>query len=174
MAAEILNESVLVLNSTYEAINICNVKRAVVLIFSGTAVVLEKNSHKIHSPSITMDVPSVIKLRNFINLANKKVVLTRRNVLIRDKNICQYCAKEFKVSELTIDHIIPKSKGGKTRWDNIVASCKACNNKKGRNTPWRANMSLVKKPSAPNYIYFLHIMRYLGNNNEPWMKYLYD
>jgi len=173
MSVDILNESVLVLNSTYEAINICNVKRAIVLIFNGSAVVQENNSHKIHSPSITIDSPSVIRLTRFINLVNKQVVLTRKNVLIRDKNTCQYCGKKFSPSELTMDHIIPKARGGHTKWDNVVACCKKCNNKKGRKTPWQANMSLTKKPSSPNYIYFLHIMRHIGNKNETWMKYLY-
>ncbi len=174
MANNVLNESVLVLNATYEAINICNVKRAIVLIFNGTAVVQENNCKKVRSPSVTVDAPSVIRLLSYINLVNKKVVLTRKNVLIRDKNTCQYCGKIFLPGELTMDHISPKSKGGKARWDNVVACCKACNNRKGRKTPWQANMSLVKKPSSPNYIYYLHIMRYLGSNNSPWMKYLYD
>lgn len=174
MSINVLNESVLVLNSTYEAINICNVKRALVLIFKGAATVLEKNGNKIHSPSIIYDAPSVIRISRFINLANKKVELTRRNVLIRDKYTCQYCGQHFQASELTIDHIIPKSIGGKTRWDNIVACCKECNNKKGKKSAFQSNMSLVKKPSAPNYIYFLHIVRHIGCKNETWMKYLYD
>lgn len=173
MAIDVLNESVLVLNSTYEAINICNVKRAIILVFNGTAAVLENNSHEIHSPSITLEAPSVIRLARYINLANKQVVLTRKNVLIRDKNTCQYCGEEFVPSELTMDHIIPKSAGGNAKWDNVVASCKKCNNKKGKKSPWEAKMSLVKKPSSPNYIYYLHIMRYIGNKNETWMKYLY-
>ncbi len=173
MAVDVLNESVLVLNSTYEAINICNVKRAIILIFNETAVILENNCHEIRSPSITIEAPSVIRLTRYINLANKQVVLTRKNVLIRDKNTCQYCGKEFSPSELTMDHIIPKSASGKTKWDNVVACCKKCNNKKGRKTPWQAKMSLVKKPSSPNYIYFLHIMRHIGSNNKTWMKYLY-
>ncbi len=173
MVVDVLNESVLVLNSTYEAINICNVKRAIILIFNGTAAVLENNSHEIHSPSITIEAPSVIRLTRYINLANKQVVLTRKNVLIRDKNTCQYCGKKFSPSELTMDHIIPKSADGNTKWDNVVASCKKCNNKKGRKSPWKAKMSLVKKPSCPNYIYYLHIMRHIGNDNETWMKYLY-
>ncbi len=174
MNFQVLNESVLVLNSTYEAINLCNVKRALILIFKGVAITLEKNSKVIHSPSISIEAPSVIKLSRYINLTNKKVELTRKNVLIRDKNTCQYCGIHFPVSELTIDHIIPKSIGGKTRWDNIVACCKSCNNKKGKKTPWQANMSLVKKPSAPSYIYFLHIVRHIGCKNQTWMKYLYD
>jgi 5-methylcytosine-specific restriction endonuclease McrA len=174
MSTNVLNESVLVLNSTYEAINICNVKRAILLIFSGIAVVQENNGNKVHSPSLTMDVPSVIRLTRFINLVNKKVVLNRKNVLLRDKYTCQYCAKVFHPSELTIDHIIPRANGGKSRWENVVASCKICNNKKGQKTVWKAKMSLVNKPSSPNYIYFLHIMRHFATKNNLWMKYLFN
>lgn len=170
----ILQENVLVLNSTYEPINLCNVKRAVVLVFKGTAIVLEKNHHKIHTTKISIDVPSVIKLRSFIKIPFKKVELTRKNILIRDKYICQYCGLDFPPNELTIDHIIPKAKGGLTRWDNVVACCKQCNNKKGKMTSWEAGMTLIRKPSAPNYIYFLHIIRHIGNNNKEWMKYLYN
>ncbi|MBU1076662.1 MAG: HNH endonuclease, partial [Spirochaetes bacterium] len=129
---------------------------------------------RVRSTRISFEAPSVIKLSNYINLVNKKVELTRKTVLIRDKFVCQYCGAHFKISELTIDHIIPKSMGGKTRWDNVVACCKKCNNHKGKRTPWQANMSLVKKPSAPNYIYFLHIVRHIGCKNQTWMKYLYD
>lgn len=174
MPISILNDSVLVLNSTYEPINLCSVKRAIVLIFKGTAIILEKNHHEIHSPSFIVDMPSVIKLTNFIKIPQKKVVLTRKNILIRDKHTCQYCGKIFPPAELTIDHIIPKAKGGQVKWDNVVACCKKCNNQKGKHTPWEAGMSLVKKPSAPNYIYFLHIVRHVSNNNQAWMKYLYN
>lgn len=174
MEGKTLNESVLVLNSTYEPINICSVKRAIVLLFKGTAIALEKNCYEIRSPRLSMDMPSVIKLTSFIRIPQKKVVLTRKNVLIRDKYTCQYCGGIFTPSELTMDHIIPKAKGGLVRWDNVVACCKKCNNRKGRRTPWEAGMSLVNKPSAPNYIYFLHIVRHVSNNNKSWMKYLYD
>ncbi len=174
MTIGVLNESVLVLNSTYEAINLCNVKRALILIFKGVATMLEKNGDMIHSPSISIEAPSVIKITNYINLSNKKVELARKNILIRDKYTCQYCGEKFSATELTIDHIIPKSSGGKTRWDNVVACCKFCNNKKGKRTAWHAKMSLTKKPSAPNYIYFLHIVRHIGYQKETWMKYLYN
>lgn len=169
----ILNENVLVLNSTYEPINICSVKRAIVLILKNTATLLEYDSKKIHSPQTKLPVPSVIKLVNYVKIPTRTVVLSRRNILIRDNYTCQYCGKKFPPSELTIDHIIPKSKGGSTNWDNVVTCCKKCNNKKGQNTVWEAGMKLIKKPSAPNYIYFYHVVKHIGNNNQAWMKYLY-
>lgn len=174
MGRDILSENVLVLNSTYEAVNICTVKRAVILIYKGIATSLEVTNRAIHSPTTSFRVPSVIKLSRYIKVPHKKVVLSRKNVLIRDKYTCQYCGKKFPPSELTIDHIIPKSKGGHTRWDNVVTCCKRCNNRKGMRTPWEAGMTLVKKPSAPNFIYFLHIVRHIGNENKSWMKYLYN
>lgn len=171
---QILHENVLVLNATYEPINLCNVKRAIILVFKGTAVVLEKNHHKLSSAKKSFDVPSVIRLSKYIQIPFKKVELTRKNILIRDKNTCQYCGDIFPALELTIDHIIPKAKGGQTRWDNVVACCKVCNNKKGKMSSWEAGMPLIKKPSVPNYIYFLHIIRYFGNNHQEWMKYLFE
>ncbi len=168
-----LSDSVLVLNSTYEAINICSVRRAIVLVYKGVAVMLEITDKIIHSQTTSIKAPSVIRLVEYINIPHKRVVLSRKNILIRDKYTCQYCGKKFPPSELTIDHIIPKSKGGHTTWDNVVTCCKRCNNKKGDETLREAGMTLVKKPSAPNFVYFLHIVRYIGSNNETWMKYLY-
>jgi 5-methylcytosine-specific restriction endonuclease McrA len=173
MGENVLNENVLVLNTTYEPINICKVKRATVLILKNIAVPLEYNSKYISSPSVKIPVPSVIKLLKYIKIPTRTVVLSRKNVLIRDDYTCQYCGKKFPPNELTIDHIIPKSKGGKTSWDNVVTCCKKCNTIKGQQTAWEAGLRLVKKPSAPNYIYFVHIVRHLGNNNSAWMKYLY-
>ena len=117
MGRDILSENVLVLNSTYEAVNICTVKRAVILIYKGIATSLEVTNRAIHSPTTSFRVPSVIKLSRYVKVPHKKVVLSRKNVLIRDKYTCQYCGKKFPPSELTIDHIIPKSKGGHTKWD---------------------------------------------------------
>ncbi len=171
---DVLNSNVLVLNTTYEPINICNIKRAVILLFKDDAVVLENYDKFIHSPSKKIKAPAVIKLKEYVKIPHKKVVLTRKNILIRDKYTCQYCGKRFPASELTIDHIIPKSKGGLTKWDNVVACCKKCNEKKGHRSPWDANMTLVRKPSAPTYIYFLHIVKHIGSNNKPWQKYLYN
>lgn len=169
-----LSKSVLVLNTTYEAINICNAKRAIILLYKGEATTLEYDGDYLHSPTISIRMPSVIKLKNYVKIPHKKVVLTRKNILIRDKYTCQYCGKKFISSQLTIDHIIPQSRGGQTKWDNVVACCKECNVKKGNKTPWEAGMTLVKKPSAPNYIYFLHIVRHIGDGNKNWMKYLYE
>ncbi len=171
---DIFNTNVLVLNTTYEPINICNIKRAIILIFKSYATTLEYYESYIHSATQKFKAPAVIKLKEYIKLPHKEVVLTRRNILIRDKYTCQYCGEKFVSSELTIDHIIPKSKGGLTKWDNIVACCKKCNEKKGHRTPWEADMTLVKKPSAPNYIYFLHVVKHIGNDNKPWQKYLYN
>ncbi len=171
---DILSLNVLVLNTTFEPINICNLKRAIIMIFKNEASVLEYYETSIHSPSMEIQAPAVIKLKEYVKVPHKKVILTRKNILIRDKNTCQYCGKVFPPSELTIDHIIPRSKGGQTKWDNVVACCKKCNSKKGQKTPWEAGMTLVRKPSAPNYIYFIHIVKHIGHNNEKWQKYLYN
>lgn len=167
------NQSVLVLNTSYEVINICNVKRAILLIFKGIAVVEEKSENYIHTISEKFIIPSVIRLKTYIKVPIKKVVVSRKNVLIRDKYTCQYCGDDYAPEELTIDHIIPKSRGGSTKWDNVVACCKKCNNQKGHKTLRESGMKLIKKPSIPNYIFYLHIVRFVGTNIEKWKKYIF-
>ncbi len=173
MNCDKLNKHVLVLNTTYEPINICTVKRAIILIFKGSATMIEEDSDYVHSISTKIKMPSVIKLNRYIKIPKKPVELNRKNVLIRDEYTCQYCGKKFPASELTIDHIIPRVKGGKTTWDNVVACCKKCNEKKGGKTLVEAGMKLIKKPSVPTYMYLLHIFRHIGSDKKKWKKYLY-
>ncbi len=160
---------VLVLNASYEPLNITNWKRAVVLLIKGKAEQLEYNEHK--SITRTFPFPTVIRLRYYVKVPYKDMPLTRRNVLERDKNLCQYC--NYKGDELTIDHIIPKSRGGKDTWENLVAACVRCNIKKGNRTPKEAEMPLAKSPRKPYSSLHFEITKCTNNNlNHEWRKYV--
>ena len=125
----ILNRKVLVLNQSYEPLMVINAKRAIVLIIKEKVKMLEKYSENIRSVQNSFDLPSVIRLNFYVHLKYKDIVLNRRNILKRDDYRCQYCAKQ--ATPLTIDHIVPKNKGGKDSWENLVAACSKCNTRKG-------------------------------------------
>ena len=164
---------VLVLNASYEPINICTERRAVVMIFKGVARMEEHNGHLLHSSKLTMHAPSVIRLAEYRHIPHERRSLSRKNILLRDQFTCQYCGKVFQPSDLTLDHIVPRSRGGNSTWENLVACCKRCNHKKGSHTPEDAGMTLLKKPRAFSMHVSRQIMRYLGQRDETWRKYLY-
>lgn len=166
-----LNSSrVLVLNQGYEPVTICSTKKAVLLLFLTKAeLVEEREDSYVRSVSRCYPFPSVIRLSNYIRVPYKKIELSRKNVLRRDEHYCQYCGE--KKTELTIDHIIPKSRGGSDSWENLVAACKKCNNKKGNRTPEEANMKLIKVPRRPNHIIF--IRQNVGKVEEKWKQFLF-
>jgi len=159
------------LNQSYEPLTICNVKKAIVLILLGKAELVADNERKkIHTVSKTFPWPSVIRLNDFVKVPYKKIILTRRNILKRDGHKCAYCGRGDL--PLTIDHVIPKSKGGDDSWENLVAACLPCNNKKGDRTPDEAGMKLRTKPYAPNHIMF--IKSAVGRMEESWKPYLFQ
>jgi 5-methylcytosine-specific restriction endonuclease McrA len=161
---------VLVLNQNYEAMSICNVQRAVVLLFLGKAeLIAAKDSKMVRSVSRAMPFPTIVRLRIYIRVPYKKIVLSRKNILRRDRHRCQYCSK-YDVP-LTIDHIIPKSKGGDDSWENLVAACVRCNNKKGDRSPEDALMPLIKKPTKPSHITFMK--HFVGKIDDKWKPYLF-
>lgn len=167
------NISVLVLNASYEAINICNLKRAIVLIFKGVACAEEETEHEIRSASMIIRAPAVIRLLKYVRIPYKVVRFSRKNVLLRDGYKCQYCGKALAPAFLTLDHVIPVSRGGKTQWDNIVTACKACNARKGGRKPSETGMSLLRKPKAPPVVYYLHLVRNMQGHHHTWQKYLF-
>ncbi len=168
-----MNGRVLVLNASFEPINVCSVRRAVVLILKGVARLEEKGDWHVHSTSYTMHAPSVIRLIEYIHIPFERKSLSRKNILLRDHNRCQYCGKGFPPSELTLDHVFPRARGGSSTWDNLVTSCRRCNNVKGNRTPEEAAMKLLKKPQSFSLHVNRQIMRYLGSTDENWRKYLY-
>ena len=161
------SKKVLVLNASYEPLNICNWKRAVVLIFKGKAEQVEHNGKVIYA---NFNIPTVIRLRKYIKIPYKEIPLTRKNLMYRDHFSCQYCA--CKTTALTIDHVIPRSRGGFDNWENVVASCQRCNVKKGNRTPREANMHLLKHPKIPlGYLYF-EVTRLATSYFPDWQKYI--
>jgi len=168
-----LNSSVLVLNASYEAINICNLRRAIVLIFKGVACAEEETDHEIRAASMVIKAPAVIRLLKYVRIPYKVVRFSRKNLLLRDMHRCQYCGEEFAPSFLTLDHVVPISQGGKTQWDNVVTACKTCNTRKGNRRPSEAGMTLLRNPKAPPAVYYLHLVKSMQGHHHTWHKYLF-
>jgi 5-methylcytosine-specific restriction endonuclease McrA len=147
---------VLVLNATYEPINVCTVRRAVVLLLKEKAVAIEHADWHLHSATTTIPRPVVIRLVSYVRVprhSNRRKI-TRRAVFARDGWACQYCGSR---TNLTVDHVVPRSKGGVSSWENIVASCAPCNRRKGDALPRQVGMRLLKKPRTPGPSVFIHV-----------------
>ncbi|GJQ64121.1 MAG: HNH endonuclease [Melioribacteraceae bacterium] len=167
----LLSGKVLLLNQSYEPLTLCNVKKALILIFLDKAeLVVDLKEKKIHSSARNYPYPSIIRLKNYVRIPYKNIILSRKNVIKRDGYRCGYCGK--RNAELTIDHILPKSRGGKDTWDNLVTCCIKCNNKKGNQTPNEAEMPLLVKPYTPDHI--MLIKTELGKLDEQWRPFLFD
>ena len=164
---------VLVLNASYEPINVTPVRRAVVLVIKGVATTEEADGMFIHSSSATFRVPSVIRLREFRRIPYQTRALSRKNILMRDRYTCQFCARVLPAAELTLDHVIPRSRGGHTDWDNLVACCHRCNNMKGDRLPEEANLKLLRPPRPFTLHTSRQLMRMMAKSDERWRKYLF-
>ncbi len=165
-----INLPVLVLNQNYEPLNVCRVRRAVVLIYNGKAEMLEDGTGFIHSASQTFSVPSVIRLPYMIKRPRPKRKLTRIEIFNRDRHTCQYCARETR--QLTLDHVIPRYRGGEHSWENVVSACIPCNRRKAGRTPKEARMKLINHPSAPRNNYSFYIPYQYLKARQEWQKYL--
>ena len=163
-----LNNKVLLLNNSYEPISIITAKKAVIMYFLDKVDVVKKSKIVINSLYLKFNIPEVIKLKNYIYIKHSKIPLTRKNILKRDDNTCQYCGKNK--SEITIDHILPKDKGGNDTWNNLVVACKRCNMIKGNYLLKDIDMYLIRKPFEPTKIIYL---QNVGKNNKSWHPYLY-
>jgi 5-methylcytosine-specific restriction endonuclease McrA len=166
-------EQVLLLNITYEPLKIINWKRAITLLLLDKVEVVEEYTREIHSVSFTIKLPSVVRLLRLVKKPKTPVKFSRQNIYARDKYSCQYCGGRFSSEDLTYDHIIPKSRGGKTRWDNIVTCCMQCNRKKGGRTPSEARMKLIRKPSRPTWLPALRITIGFREVPQSWRDYIY-
>lgn len=168
-----LQSPVLVLNATYEPVNVCAARRAIILILNGVALAEEHSTVLIHSASVAMPVPSVIRLVEFRRIPYQVRALSRKNILIRDRHTCQYCAKVLPASELTLDHVVPRSQGGKSTWENLVACCHSCNNRKGDRKVEQSGMKLLRQPRPFNLHTNRHLLRLIGTADAKWRKYLF-
>ena len=146
----------LVLNATYEPINVCTVRRAVVLLLKEKAEIIERAEWQLRSAAATMARPVVIRLVSYVRIPRDthRRKITRRAVFARDDWTCQYCGSR---SNLTVDHVVPRSKGGPSSWENIVASCAPCNRRKGSALPRQAGMKLSKQPRTPSPHVFIQV-----------------
>ncbi len=164
-----VERKVLVLNQNYEPFTICSAKRAIVLLYLHKVQLVEKYDGFVRSVNTRMPLPSVVRLNRYIRKPFREINLNRKNILRRDRHICQYCGKNSK--PMTVDHIIPKSYGGDDSWENLVTACLACNNRKADRTPEEANMKLIRKPVKPGYLFYLQSL--IRRPHHTWRPYLF-
>ncbi|QPJ65950.1 MAG: HNH endonuclease [Candidatus Nitrohelix vancouverensis] len=162
----------LVLNYSYQPLQFCSAKRAIIMILSGRAEAVESDGYVIRSPNAEFRLPAVIRVLNLVRVKrSNRIAFSKKNILRRDSFMCQYCGDTRQ--PLTLDHVFPKSKGGEAKWDNVVIACKPCNLKKGNRTVVEANMRLMKQPKQPQFQYF-HFAVPTGPKShlDIWRKYL--
>jgi len=168
-------EQTLLLNATYEPLRVVDWRKAITLWCQGKVEVLSVHEREIRSISISFKLPSVIRLFRYVTIRRRSyyVPFSRVNIYARDHSRCQYCGKQFQVSELTFDHVIPVSQGGRKNWENIVTSCIMCNRNKGGRTPPQAGMCVIRSPRRPTRPPVARLTIGLQNTPESWRDYLY-
>ena len=163
---------VLVLNQNYEPLNVCNLPRAFRLLFGERAEVIEYDHQVIRTPRTEYRAPSVIRLQHLIRRPRPRVKLSRREVFIRDHHTCQYCGRQSH--DLTLDHVVPRHRGGSHTWDNLVTACKPCNHRKGGKTLGETHFRLSRPPFEPrNDVYSLFTPYLADDRNDAWRSYLF-
>lgn len=166
-----MSHEVLLLNSNYEPLNVCNIRRAMALVILGKAEVIHHREAMLVTGRGHLPAPSVLKMRYTVKRPMAQLRLSRHSILARDDYTCQYCGTRGR--ELTIDHVVPRWVGGPHSWDNLVACCRRCNLKKGDKTPQQAHMKLARKPRRPHYVPYLALPTYLkARGREDWHIYL--
>jgi len=146
------SEPVLVLNQNYDPLNVCTVRRALVLLDRGKAEVIENGRGYLRTPTVAVAVPSVIRLRYYVRRPLPNGRVSRRDVFLRDRYTCQYCGRQTR--DLTLDHVVPRHRGGAHDWENVVAACRSCNHRKAGRTPQEAHMQLLQRPSRPHNLHY--------------------
>ena len=171
--------SALILNAdfrplSYFPLSVWSWQDAVKAIFRGNVNVVSEYERTVRSPQLEMKLPSVLALKEYVP-TERSPAFTRFNVFLRDRWSCQYCGEGFKPHELTFDHVVPRSKGGRTCWDNIVAACQCCNTKKGNQMPSDIGMFPLVKPREPSIFDLQHGGRKFPPNflHESWSDFLY-
>ena len=168
----LIQAHVLVLNQNYQPLNVCNVRRALVLLDREKAELMENGRGVVHSVSRHFQVPSVIRLYHMVKRPLVRRRLSRRAVFVRDRYTCQYCGRESK--SLTLDHILPRSRGGKHEWGNVISACKRCNHRKAGRTPVEASMKLMKEPAIPRpNPFYMFEQRTLLDEWRPFIPWAY-
>ena len=163
----------LLLTQGYEPIQIISWQRAVTLLALEKVEVVEEYETHIRAPSIMVRVPAVVRLRKTFRRHAKPVKFSRVNIYARDGYRCQYCAVKCSIAELTYDHVIPRSQGGKTSWENIVSACYTCNRRKANRTPVQAGMKLLNTPARPTWMPSVQIRVSTSSVPDAWRDYVY-
>jgi len=162
----------LLLSQSYEPVKIISWQRAITLLSLGKVEVVEEFEGEVRSPSIIIKMPAVVRLLRAFQRHRKPVKFSRVNIYARDKYRCQYCGKRHRIEDLTYDHVIPRSKGGKTIWTNIVTCCWPCNKKKGDMLPEEAGMPLRAHPKQPRWVPAISVQIRSRTVPDPWRDYL--
>src|SRR5438128_4022928 len=159
----------LVLNASYEPLCVVAARRAVVLVLGDKAETVAESGLTLHSERLAVNVPSVVRLRTFVSVPfRRRVAVSRRAVMARDGGLCQYCGSRAD----SIDHVVPRSKGGEHTWENVVAACRPCNVRKRDRLLHETSMRLYRRPSAPRGASWSIVAR--GSVPGEWAQYLYD
>jgi 5-methylcytosine-specific restriction endonuclease McrA len=184
-----LTSRVLILNRSWVAVNVATVRRAIGLVYRGMARVVDTESYKtydfmdwaqngngnghpaIRGVSVNFREPEVILLTAFNGRHIREIKFSRRNIFERDQHTCQYCGRRFERANLTLDHVVPRSRGGRTTWDNVAVCCVRCNTRKGDRTPAEAGMHPVRTPCKPHWASFVG-MRLTRLDSTAWRKFL--
>ncbi len=163
--------SVLVLNATFEPISVVSTRRAVILLLKEKAELVEAAEAELRAERFSIRMPLVIRLVYFVRIPYKvSLPVTRRTVLARDHYTCQYCGRQPARKDLTVDHIVPRSRGGRTTWENVVTACQRCNGHKGNRTPEEASMDVLCQPARPRYVALALVEG--AEARHVWDKYL--
>lgn len=166
-----MDTTVLVLNQNYEPLNITSVRRAIVLLCMGKAEVVKDDTGYVHTIDESYRIPTVVRLSYFVRRPVPELKLSRKSVLARDDYTCQYCGGRGPT--LTLDHVIPRDRGGATEWENLVCCCLRCNNKKGNRTPHEARMHLCRQPRKPRYVPYISFPKFVtATHNDEFREFL--
>ena len=185
-----LDDAVLVLNRSWIAVNVASVRRAISLLYQGLAQVVSaddfttydfdswralsqacRDGRFVHTVNYRLRVPEVILLKFFNGFYRREVRFSRRNIFERDQNTCQYCGRVFPRQELTIDHVVPRSRGGRDCWENVVLACVRCNVRKGQRLPREAGMRLIRPPRKPNWVPHISFQCHTGMKPS-WQRFV--
>ena len=168
-------EQTLLLNATYEPLKVVHWQKAMTLWCQGKVEIIASHDREIRAVSFSVKLPSVIRLLRYVRIKKRfdYVPFSRANIYARDGYTCQYCSQQFPTQELTFDHVVPVSQGGRKDWENIVTCCVSCNRRKGGRTPEEARMRLIKPPRRPDSAPAIRITIGLRNAPDSWRDYLY-
>lgn len=168
-------EQTLLLNATYEPLKVVHWQKAVTLWCQGKVEIIAHHDREVRAVSFSFKLPSVIRLLRYVRIKKRfdYVPFSRANIYARDEFTCQYCAETYPTQELTFDHVVPVSQGGRKDWENIVTCCVSCNRRKGGRTPEEARMRLIRTPRRPMSAPAIRITIGLRSAPESWRDYLY-